>query len=190
MVVMGWRSSISFPLVHRAQQRQLGLRPHVLPRGRDRVARRQLARGAELAGAGPGGTARDRRRRLRGEAQALGGQLLGEAVAGLVALHHPHADAEVHLGEGAVHCAVLEDIGVADAVLEEDVGEVAPAREGLAERVADERLGDPEAGEVADPETGSPPGRGEGRGRPGEHVVKGDRPEGGGADPQRAPPRQ
>jgi hypothetical protein len=76
------------------------------------------------------------------------GQVFSVAVAGLVILHHPHAHAELDAREGAVHRAVLEDVVVADLVLEEEVGVVAAASEGVAQGLADQPIGHAEASEV------------------------------------------
>ena len=100
-------------LVHRAEERQLRLRPDVLPARLHGVARGQAAGRAEAHRRRARGAGRDGGRGLRREPQALGREVLGEAVAGLVALDDPHADAEVDVGEGPVHRAVLQQVGVA-----------------------------------------------------------------------------
>ncbi len=169
-------------LVHRAQERELRLRPHVLPARLHGVAGRQLAGRVEADGGRSRRPGRDGGGRLRRKAQALGGQVLGEAVARLVALDHPDSDAQLHVGEGAVHGAVFQEVGVRHLVLEEDVGEVTAAREGLAEGRLDQLLRDPEAGEVPDPGGGPGAGRGQGPGRSGQDVVGRDRAHGGGAE--------
>ncbi len=168
-------------LVHRAEEGQLRLRPDVLPARLHRVARGQASRRAEADRRRPRGAGRDGGRGLRREPQALGRQVLGEAVAGLVALDHPHAHAEVDVGERAVDRSVLQHVGVPHLVLEEDVGEIAAAREGLAERRLDQLLRDPEAAEVPDPGGRTGAGRGQGPRGAGQDVVSGDRAYGGGA---------
>ena len=60
------------------------------------------------------------------------GQLLGEAVADLVALDGADPDAQRDVAVGAVDLAVLERQAVADRVLEVELGEVAALGERLA----------------------------------------------------------
>ena len=78
-------------------------------------------------------------------------EVLGVAVAGLVALDDPHAHAEGDAGPGPVDRAVLQPEVGADVVLEEEVGEVAAPGQGGRQGLADEPLGHAEAVEGGHP---------------------------------------
>ena len=71
-------------------------------------------------------------------------ELLGEAVADLVALDGPDADAQGDVAKRPVDLAVLEHQVVADGVLEIEVGEIAALGQRLGQDLAAEGVGDAE----------------------------------------------
>nr|WP_276602948.1 hypothetical protein [Nannocystis pusilla] len=128
--------------------RQLLHRLHLGPRLAQRVevgrprALLELDRGVRRASVG------DARRRARRRQHRLEGQVLGERVAGLVADHHPQADALVDRRAGAADDAVLHRDRVVAAVLEVEVGSVGAARGQFGHDARDRGLVDGEPPEV------------------------------------------
>ena len=165
--------------VQAGEQRQLLLRGHVGPAGAHRVPLRQPPLDAEAGGGGPGRAVGDGSRGLGATFDRLQREIFGVAVAGLVALDHPHAHPQPDVGGGAVDDPVLERQPVRDDVLEKQVGAVAPPGHRRGQHLADEPLVHAEAGEVVDAFPGAPAGE------PGRAA---DKEIGGGGCGQRAAP--
>ena len=78
-------------------------------------------------------------------------KILGVAIAGLVAVHHPDADPELHRGVRPVDRPILESEVRSHSVLEIHIGVLTAPAERLLQRALDEGLGDAEAREKTDP---------------------------------------